>query len=72
MSQNLDRYEILEEIGKGGFATVYRGRDTVLNRTVALKELRPSLLEDEDWVRRFKREAQTVAALNHPVLHQRI
>ena len=66
MSEEPDRYEILEEIGKGGFATVYRGLDTTLNRTVALKQLRPSLLEDEEWVRRFKREAQTIAQLNHP------
>jgi serine/threonine protein kinase len=43
--EKLDRYEILEEIGQGGFAIVYRAKDTELDRQVALKELRPSLLE---------------------------
>src|SRR5688572_12894907 len=66
MPEDMDRYQILEEIGRGGFATVYRARDTQLNRLVALKELHPTLLQDADWVRRFKREAQTIAHLDHP------
>lgn len=66
MSEELERYEILAEIGQGGFATVYRARDMKLNRLVALKELRPILLQDTAWVKRFLREARTVARLDHP------
>ena len=66
MSEQLGRYEILDELGRGGFAVVHRARDTELNRYVALKELHPSFLNDADWIRRFKREAQTIAQLNHP------
>lgn len=66
MPEELGRYKILEEIGQGGFAIVYRARDTELDRLVALKELRTSLLHDSDWVRRFKREARTIAGLDHP------
>jgi WD40 repeat protein/serine/threonine protein kinase len=65
MTEELGRYKILEEIGRGGFAIVYRARDTKLNRSVALKELRPGLLDDVEWVKRFNREAQTIAHLDH-------
>ena len=61
MPEQLGRYEILEEIGQGGFAIVHRARDTKLDRLVALKELRATMLQDADWVRRFKREARTIA-----------
>jgi tRNA A-37 threonylcarbamoyl transferase component Bud32 len=60
------RYEILEEIGQGGFAIVYRARDTKLDRLVALKELRSLLLQDTSWVKRFHQEARTIARLDHP------
>ncbi len=60
------RYEILEKIGEGGFAIVYRARDTKLDRLVALKELRSLLLQDINWVKRFQREAKTIARLDHP------
>jgi len=66
MVKELGRYEILEKIGQGGFAIVYRGRDTELDRLVALKELRPILLDDTTWVKHFRREAQTIARLDHP------
>jgi tRNA A-37 threonylcarbamoyl transferase component Bud32 len=66
MSEPMGRYEIVQEIGRGGFATVYRARDTSLARMVALKELRATLLQDEEWVRRFRREGQTIARLDHP------
>jgi serine/threonine-protein kinase len=66
MPGQIDRYEILEEIGQGGFAVVFKGRDTSLNRLVALKELRPVLLQDQEWVRRFHFEARTIAQLDHP------
>jgi serine/threonine protein kinase len=66
MVDQLGRYEIMESIGEGGFAIVYRGRDTTLGRSVALKELRPLLLQDKSWVMRFEREARTIARLDHP------
>src|SRR5262245_52709740 len=66
MSEKMDRYQILEEIGRGGFATVYRAHDTHLNRLVALKELHSHLLTDTDWIERFQREAHLIARLNHP------
>lgn len=62
----LGRYTILDELGRGGFATVYRALDTTLDREVALKVLDPLLLRDATWVARFQQEARTVAALEHP------
>ncbi len=61
-----NRYEILEKLGGGGMAIVYKGRDTYLNRYVTIKVLRPEFTSDEDFIRRFKREAQAVASLSHP------
>lgn len=61
-----NRYEILEKLGGGGMAIVYKGRDTFLNRYVTIKVLRPEFTSDEDFIRRFKREAQAVASLSHP------
>ncbi len=66
MTEELGRYKILEKLGQGGFAIVYRAHDTELDRQVALKELRQSLLADGEGVKRFKREARTIARLNHP------
>ncbi|GAW91420.1 Stk1 family PASTA domain-containing Ser/Thr kinase [Calderihabitans maritimus] len=60
------RYEILEQLGGGGMAVVYKGRDTLLNRMVTIKVLREQHASDEDFVRRFQREAQAVASLSHP------
>jgi serine/threonine protein kinase len=62
----IGRYEILEELGRGGFATVYKARDSQLNRLVALKVLHESWSNDPDFVRRFRQEAETVANLRHP------
>ncbi|WP_350004151.1 Stk1 family PASTA domain-containing Ser/Thr kinase [Pseudarthrobacter sp. WHRI 8279] len=59
------RYELGGLIGRGGMADVYRGVDTRLGRTVAIKLLRPDLARDPQFQARFKREAQAVAALNH-------
>lgn len=59
------RYELGALIGRGGMADVHRGIDTRLGRTVAIKLLRPDLARDPQFQARFKREAQSVAALNH-------
>ena len=62
----LGRYELLAEIGQGGFATVYRARDMDLDRLVALKELDSHLLANTTWVKRFRQEGQLIARLDHP------
>ncbi|MCB0056844.1 MAG: serine/threonine protein kinase, partial [Caldilineaceae bacterium] len=64
--RHLGKYQIIEEIGKGGFATVYRARDLDLGPEVALKVLDPLLSRDPVWVARFRREARAVASLDHP------
>ena len=61
-----DRYEMLEIIGTGGMAVVYKARDVKLNRFVAVKILKDEILEDEDLRSRFHTEAEAVAALSHP------
>jgi tetratricopeptide (TPR) repeat protein len=62
----IGRYIILGRIGSGGFATVYRVRDSNLDREVALKVMRPLLLSDPNFVARFEQEARVVANLDHP------
>jgi eukaryotic-like serine/threonine-protein kinase len=59
------KYKILEEVGHGGMAVVYRGLDTTLDREVAIKILHAHLAEDEESKRRFQREAHAVAKLRH-------
>ncbi|MCX6432008.1 MAG: Stk1 family PASTA domain-containing Ser/Thr kinase [Actinobacteria bacterium] len=61
-----DRYEIGDVIGRGGMAEVHEGRDLRLGRRVAVKILRPDLAKDPTFQARFRREAQSAAALNHP------
>lgn len=61
-----NRYEILEEIGVGGMAYVYKARCNLLNRNVAVKVLKPEYAKDETFVKRFKTEAQSAASLTHP------
>ncbi|HEU5217146.1 MAG TPA: serine/threonine-protein kinase, partial [Gemmatimonadales bacterium] len=63
-----DDYELLNELGAGGFGRVYRVRDLHLERIVALKVLHPMLTQDPAVVERFRREAQLAARLNHPNL----
>ena len=65
-----DRYEILEILGEGGMAFVYKARDTQLERIVAIKTLKPNYVNQETFVERFKREAKTAANLNHPNIVQ--
>jgi len=62
----LNRYKIIEKIGGGGMSVVWKAYDLVLDRNVALKVLRPEMSEDEEFIRRFRREAQSVASLSHP------
>ena len=62
----LGRYELAEEVGEGGMATVYRARDKELRREVAIKVLFPHLARRPDLVRRFQREARSAAGLEHP------
>jgi serine/threonine protein kinase len=62
----LGPYEIVAPIGAGGMGAVYRARDTRLGRDVAIKVLPPHLMDSPDALARFEREAQAVAALNHP------
>jgi serine/threonine-protein kinase len=61
-----ERYELGEVIGRGGMAEVHEGRDLRLGRRVAVKILRPDLARDPAFQARFRREAQSAAALNHP------
>jgi serine/threonine-protein kinase len=60
------RYKIVERIGGGGMALVYKAHDKVLNRKVAIKVLRQQFVHDEEFIRRFRREAQAAASLSHP------
>ncbi|WP_054957230.1 Stk1 family PASTA domain-containing Ser/Thr kinase [Paenibacillus dakarensis] len=60
------RYKILERIGGGGMALVYKAQDILLNRNVAIKVLRQQFVHDEEFIRRFRREAQSAASLSHP------
>ncbi len=60
------RYEILEKIGEGGMATVYKARCKLLNRFVAVKILKEEFAKDENFVARFRAEAQSAGALTHP------
>ena len=60
------RYELLEKIGHGGMATVYKTKDHVLNRFVAVKVLKEEFITDIEFIKRFKSEATTAASLTHP------
>ena len=60
------RYEIIEKIGEGGMAYVYKARDNFLNRYVAIKVLKDEFSKDEVFVKRFRTEAQSAASLIHP------
>jgi serine/threonine protein kinase len=66
IGQRLGSYEITTLLGKGGMGEVYRARDTKLKREVAIKVLPDELSHDADRVRRFRREAEVLASLNHP------
>src|SRR5438045_7778307 len=65
VGQVLDKYELLERVGQGGMAVVYRGIDRSLKRTVAIKILHKHLSDYQEARDRFEREAQAVAKLRH-------
>ncbi|HPS42066.1 MAG TPA: bifunctional serine/threonine-protein kinase/formylglycine-generating enzyme family protein [Anaerolineaceae bacterium] len=64
----LGKYELHEQLGRGGFGTVYRATDTTLDREVALKILHPQLTTDPDFLERFRNEARLVASLDSPYI----
>ena len=58
--------KIIKKIGDGGMAFVYKAKDILLNRIVAVKVLRPEFVDDEEFLVKFKREAEAVANITHP------
>lgn len=70
IGSRLGPYEIVAPLGAGGMGEVYRARDSKLNRDVAIKVLPPAFAEDPERMARFEREAQVLAALNHPNIAQ--
>jgi eukaryotic-like serine/threonine-protein kinase len=65
-----DRYQLLDLIGRGGMATIYRARDIRMDRVVAVKVLREAYNTDQKFVKRFQREAKAASALHHPNIVQ--
>ena len=66
IGRTISHYEIVSQIGAGGMGTVYRARDTLLGRFVAIKVLPADAMRDESRQRRFLQEARAASALNHP------
>ena len=64
--KTIGHYDVVAMLGKGGMGEVYAAHDPRLNRQVALKVLSPEMAADAERLERFRREAQAVAALNHP------
>ena len=64
----INRYEIIMKIGSGGMADVYKAKDHVLNRLVAIKVLKQEYSTDATFVKKFRVEAQSAAGLSHPNL----
>jgi len=64
--ESIAHYRIVSKLGEGGMGAVYRATDTKLNRDVAIKVLPDAYARDPDRLARFTREAQVLAALNHP------
>jgi serine/threonine-protein kinase len=66
IQESLAHYRILGKLGSGGMGEVYRAEDTKLKRQVAIKVLREAFTQDSERMKRFEREAQVLASLNHP------
>ena len=62
----VNRYEIIKKVGSGGMATVYKAKDKMLNRFVAVKILRDEFTTDQEFIKRFEVEAQSAASITHP------
>ena len=69
-NRRIGKYEVLERLGRGGMAEVYRARDVNLDRFVAIKILHAFLADDPEFISRFEREAQNIAKLKHPHIVQ--
>ena len=65
IGQKIGKYQIVERLGRGGMAEVYKGYDENLERYVAIKVMHPFLASEGDFIGRFRREAKAMAALNH-------
>ena len=63
--QKLGKYQLLEELGRGGYGTVYRAMDTALEVERAVKVLHPALVADPTFIERFRREAKFAAQMKH-------
>ena len=70
IGNSIGRYHVLDQIGKGGMATVYKAFDTRLERDVAIKLLRTERLDSRKAIKRFEIEAKALAQLNHPNIVQ--
>ena len=66
IGKTISHYKIIEKLGEGGMGVVYKAEDTKLKRTVTLKFIKPQAMEITEEKTRFMREAQAVAALDHP------
>ena len=64
--KRIGRYEILRELGRGAMGIVFKARDPVIGRIVALKAITANVADDSDLMERFRREAKTAGALQHP------
>ena len=62
----IDKYQVIQKIGEGGMATVYKGRHTSLERDVAIKIIHPGLASNDRNRQRFAREAKAIERLDHP------
>lgn len=60
------RYELFEKIGEGGMSVVYKAKDMLLNRYIAIKVLKPEFIKDQKFIESFRRESQAAASLSHP------
>ena len=66
LGKTIAGYEIIAKLGQGGMGVVYKGRQVSLDRTVAIKVLSKALSDNQEFIKRFEREAKSIARLNHP------